>query len=161
MIDRDEINASVGIFLGIGLVAFLANSWDDKLLLAPFGATSVIAFLASDGEFAQPRNIVLGYILTSLVGTAILYFIGVNWYAYALAVSLAMIAKSLFHAVHPPSAAMPIILLHANANESVYEVLYYVFTEVLPGLLILVAVAIIYNRFILHKDYPFWCKYKR
>lgn len=41
---RDEILAAIGIFLGIGTVSLVAKSIDNNILLAPFGATSIIAF---------------------------------------------------------------------------------------------------------------------
>ena len=42
------------------------------------------------------------------------YILGHNWIVYALGVAIAMLVKSWFKAIHPPSAAMPIILLKAN-----------------------------------------------
>lgn len=151
-ISKDEIKSAIGVFWGIGLVAAVAESVDDNLLLAPFGATSVIAFLTPESKFAQPYNIVLGYTITSLVGLLVAYNLGHNWFTYALAVSLAMIVKVLFNAVHPPSAAMPIILINAKSS----NILAYVFQDVIPGLLLLVAAAVIYNHFILRRDYPLW-----
>lgn len=151
-ISKDEIKSAIGIFWGIGLVAAIAESVDDNLLLAPFGATSVIAFLTPESKFAQPYNIVLGYSITSVVGLLVGYNLGNNWATYAFAVSMAMLVKVLFNAVHPPSAAMPIILINANKT----NILAYVIHDVIPGLLILVGAAIVYNHFILRKDYPLW-----
>ncbi len=152
MIKKDDILSAIGIFCGIGLVSYVARSIDNNLLLAPFGATSIIAFLTPDSEFAQPRNIILGYCITSSVGLTAIYLLGHNWFSYALAVAIAMLVKVAFNAVHPPSAAMPIILLQDNDS----GVLAYVLFDVLPGLLLLVSTAIIYNRYLLHKDYPVW-----
>lgn len=156
LIDKDELIAAIGVFIGIGLVSLAAKSLDDNMMLAPFGATSVIAFLGSSSKFAQPRNIVLGYILTSSAGIAVVYTLGNNWYDYAFGVALGLLAKCLFNAVHPPSAAMPIILIQANQSESISSIIHYVWSDVLPGLFILVITAIIYNRYILHRDYPLW-----
>ena len=41
---KDELLSAIGIFFGIGIVALVSDSIDDNLLLAPFGATSIIAF---------------------------------------------------------------------------------------------------------------------
>lgn len=153
-ISKDDLKSAIGIFWGIGLVAAVAESVDDNLLLAPFGATSIIAFLTPEAKFAQPYNIVVGYTITSLVGLIVGYTLGNDWATYALAVSTAMIIKVLFNAVHPPSAAMPIILINAANNGS--SIISYVAYDVLPGLLLLVGAAIIYNHFILHRDYPIW-----
>ena len=152
----NELAAALGIFIGIGLVAFVAQSVDDNLLLAPFGATSIIAFLVPESDFAQPRNIILGYIITSGVGLSAASLLGHNWFSYALAVALAMLIKVLFNAVHPPSAAMPIILLH----DSGANIFYYVLHDVLPGICLLVFVAVIYNKYIRGLNYPWWQRNK-
>lgn len=152
LINKEEIEAAVGIFLGIGMVALVSKSIDDNLLLAPFGATSIIVFLKYDSEFAQPRNIILGYLITSIVGVLTVYILGHNWFAYALSVSSAMLIKVEYNAVHPPSAAMLIILIQIKESTMIGYLIY----EAMPGLILLVAVAIIYNRYILHKDYPLW-----
>lgn len=152
LIGKDDIEAAVGIFLGIGMVALVSKSIDDNLLLAPFGATSIIAFLKYDSEFAQPRNIILGYLITSTVGVLTVYALGHNWFSYALGVAVAMLIKVQCNAVHPPSAAMPIILIQIKES----TMLGYLIYEAMPGLVLLVAVAVIYNRYVLHKDYPLW-----
>ena len=41
---KDEILSAIGIFFGIGIVALVSKSIDNNLLLAPFGATSIIFF---------------------------------------------------------------------------------------------------------------------
>lgn len=149
---KDEILSAIGIFFGIGIVALVSKSIDNNLLLAPFGATSIIAFLLYDSEYAQPRNIILGYIITSIVGILMAYILGHNWIVYVLGVAIAMLVKSWFKAIHPPSAAMPIILLKVNEQ----GIINYFLFDVIPGICLLVFIAIVYNRFILHRDYPLW-----
>ena len=85
---KDEILSAIGIFFGIGIVALVSKSIDNNLLLAPFGATSIIAFLLYDSEYAQPRTIILGYIITSIVGILMAYILGHNWIVYALGVAI-------------------------------------------------------------------------
>lgn len=68
---KTDWQAGLGIIMAIGLVSGLANSIHYDLLLAPFGATSIIAFAAPKSEFAAPRNIIGGYVLTVLVGVGI------------------------------------------------------------------------------------------
>lgn len=152
--NKNEILSAIGIFLGIGTVALVSNSIDNNLLLAPFGATSIIAFLLYDSDYAQPRNIILGYAITSIVGLLVVFLLGHTWIVYALAVSLAMLVKAYFKAIHPPSAAMPIILLQANEQGIVH---YFLF-DVMPGICLLVFIAILYNKFILRRDYPIWSR---
>lgn len=152
--NKNSILSAIGIFLGIGVVALVSKSIDTNLLLAPFGATSIIAFLLYDSDYAQPRNIILGYIITSIVGLIVVFLLGHTWIVYALAVAIAMLVKVYFNAVHPPSAPMPIILLQENQ----YGIIHYFLFDVIPGICLLVFVAVLYNRFILQRDYPIWSR---
>lgn len=149
---RDTLLAVVGATIGIGAVAAVSSSIEYNILLAPFGATSIIVFLTHDSNFARPKNILGGYIVTSIIGVAVAGLLGHSWWSYALGVGLAMWVKVLLRVVHPPSAAMPILLLHANET----DLLVYVAESVIPGLLLLIAIAIIYNRYILRNGYPIW-----
>lgn len=150
---KTDWQAGLGIIMAIGLVSGLANSIHYDLLLAPFGATSIIAFAAPKSEFAAPRNIIGGYVLTVLVGVGIALTLGHNWWTYALGVAAAMLLKKTFNVMHPPSAAIPIIIININND---YAMLEFAIESVLPGLLLLVLIAVIYNRFILKNGYPVW-----
>lgn len=144
--------AAFGATIGIGAVAALSSSMEYNFLLAPFGATSIIAFLTYDSDFARPKNILGGYIVTSVIGVGVAVLLGHSWWTYALGVGLAMLAKVLLRVVHPPSAAMPILLIHANES----NLMEFVVESVFPGLLLLVMIAVVYNRYILRNGYPIW-----
>ncbi|MDL2280929.1 HPP family protein [Selenomonadales bacterium OttesenSCG-928-I06] len=151
-LDKQSIFAAIGIFISIGAVSLLADTMHNQLLLAPFGATSIIAFLTPGAKYATPKNIICSYIVTAIIGVAVAYFMGHIWWTYAFGVGLALIVKKMFDVVHPPSAAIPIILIRAQEGTAFSLAL----DSVLPGLLILVGIAIIYNRYILKNDYPLW-----
>ncbi len=154
-ITKEDWQAAFGIALAIGLVSLLSLSVSYNFLLAPFGATSVIAFLAHDSEFAAPKNILGGYFTTSIVGAGVALFLGHSWWSYALGVAAAMLVKKFFGVVHPPSAAIPILII---SMENGRAMLYFVLESILPGLLVLVGTAIFYNRYILKNGYPLWKK---
>ncbi|SEG75249.1 HPP family protein [Vibrio hangzhouensis] len=52
--------------LCMGLIGETSKDWG--LLMAPFGASCVIAFGLPNSPLAQAKNIVLGYLITILVG---------------------------------------------------------------------------------------------
>lgn len=152
-LEKSDFQAAFGIMLGIGMVSGLSSSVEYNFLLAPLGATSVIAFLAYDSEFAAPRNIVGGYCATSVVGVGTALFLGHTWWSYALGVALAMLIKRALGVVHPPSAAVPIIIISMEDRQAMLE---FALESVLPGVLVLAATAVVYNRYILKLDYPLW-----
>lgn len=152
-LQKADWQAAFGIVLAIGCVSGLADSMHYDLLLAPFGATSVIAFAAYQSNFAAPRNIIGGYVVTSLIGVGTALLLGHTWWTYALGVAAAMLVKKWLNVMHPPSAAIPIIIINISNDAAMLE---FALGSVLPGLSVLVTTAVIYNRFILKNGYPLW-----
>ncbi len=74
-------------------------------IMAPFGATCVILFAAPQSPLAQPRNVIVGHLLTAGVGLAMLYGVGNESWMIALAVGLAIMLMQVCRAVHPPAGA--------------------------------------------------------
>ncbi len=56
-------------------------------LMAPFGATMVILFGLPESPLAQPRNIIVGHLLTTAIGLSVATLVGVTpWTLGGLAV---------------------------------------------------------------------------
>lgn len=127
---------------------------ESHFLLAPFGATGVIAFLTHDSEFAAPKNIFCGYLITSVIGVAVAFLLGHSWWTYAFGVAAALLLKKACNTVHPPSAAMPILLISIEDQ----KLLQFALESVLPGLLVLIFTAIVYNRYLIKNGYPLWSR---
>lgn len=101
----------VGSFLAILLIQVMARQLSHPLLLAPFGASCVLLFLAHESEFAQPRNLVLGYAIGAATGFAALWLFPGQWWSVAVAVGLAISLMRITHSVHPPAGAAPIVIV--------------------------------------------------
>lgn len=101
----------LGSFLAILLIQLLARQIHLPLLLAPFGASCVLLFLASQAEFSQPRNLILGYGIGTAIGFAAIGLFPGQWWTVALAVGLTIALMRLTHSVHPPAGAQPIVIV--------------------------------------------------
>ena len=62
----------LGGFLAIASVALLTDHLAVALVLGSFGASCVLVFGFPDVPFAQPRNVIAGHFLSSLIGLAFL-----------------------------------------------------------------------------------------
>ena len=77
-----------GGFVGIAATAYLThvtgNSFETgtSFLIAPFGATCVIAFGLPDSPVAQPRNIVGGHFISTLIGLIFLWLGEPVWWGH-------------------------------------------------------------------------------
>jgi CBS-domain-containing membrane protein len=127
-------------FLGgtaaIALVGMLAKLTGLPLVIAPFGASSVLLFAAPDSAFAQPRSLVLGHLIASAIGLAVFWLAGSGIWPMALATGLAIAAMQLTRTVHPPAGADPLVIMLAGTGSA-----SFLLFPVLAGVLCLLAVA--------------------
>src|SRR6266446_6995124 len=81
------------------------------LFAIPF-ATSIVLVLGSPkAEPAQPRALVGGHLVSTLVGLLIVQLCGPAPWAAALAVGLAMVAMHLTGTFHPPAGIDPLVVV--------------------------------------------------
>ena len=143
--------AWLGGFLAIAGVAALTDLLSVALVLGSFGATCVLVFGYPDVPFSQPRNVIAGHAISSLVGLVFLAAFGPHWWAVALAVGTAIALMMLTRTVHPPAGSNPVIVFLTQPSWS-----FLVFPT-LVGALVLVAVALIYNNATRDVRYPkYW-----
>ena len=57
---RKILISFVGVFLAINFLAGVCINKDQSLLIAPFGASTVLVFDAEESPLAQPRNLIMG-----------------------------------------------------------------------------------------------------
>lgn len=148
---RFTLLSFLGAVVAIGVTGWLSQISGTPWLMAPFGASCVLAFGVPDSPLAQPRNIVGGHLMATLVGLVVLYALGHSWWSNALAVGLALAVMQQTKTVHPPAGATPLVVLAAGASFS------FLLTPVLLGSLVIVAVAYCLNNSRQPRSYPkYW-----
>ncbi|MDA8230576.1 MAG: HPP family protein [Magnetospirillum sp.] len=139
-----------GAALAIGFVAFLSTASGKPWLTAPFGASAVLVFGLPDSPLAQPRNVVGGHVLTTIVGLSFLHLFGTEWWSLALAVATAVALMQATRTVHPPAGANPLVVMLSAAPWG------FVLTPALAGSLAIVAIAVIWNNLAPQRRYPLY-----
>ena len=108
-------NPNTTIGAGIGTPSPAGYTREDLvMLIGSQAATAVLIFNAISSPLAQPRNVVGGNIIGSLVGVAVYKgFEGTAllWLAVPLAVSLTIFAMDMTRTVHPPAG---VSLVHGH-----------------------------------------------
>ena len=134
----------------IGVLTILTYKTEYGLfLLASFGSSMVLLYGYPKSPFAQPKNVFFGHLLTAVVGLFFLYFIPLPIYmTIPLAVGFGVGLMIFFNVTHPPAGGNPIIVIIGSVSFD------YLFSPVMTGSIIIIAFAIIINRFILKKSYP-------
>ena len=137
-----------GSFFGIAITSYLTVKMHSPLLMAPFGATSVLIFGVPDSPLAQPRNVVGGNLLAALVSLMILYCLGSSPLTMGMAVSISIGIMQLTGTVHPPAGAVALVVMMTQPNWQ------FLWTPVLEGSMILVLCAVIFNNLAEERTYP-------
>ena len=136
--------------IAIGTLSFLSSETPYGLFLAgSFGSSMVLLFGYPESPFAQPKNVFFGHLVTSIVGVLILKFLTVDLFLQiAVAVGLGIFVMILLGVTHPPAGGNPIVIILGAVS---YD---FLLNPIIFGSIIIIAYAIILNRFILKKNYP-------
>lgn len=110
--NQQPLHATQGAFLGIFAVAginqALESVLDTSLLIPSLGATAVLIFGVPESKLSQPRNVLLGQMISAIVGIATRNVLGsVLWVSAPVGMSLALLAMRLTSTTHPPGAKGP------------------------------------------------------
>lgn len=148
---KHSIFSGIGGTIAIGVIAYLTKEMNMPLIMAPFGATCVLAFGVPDSPLAQPRNIIGGHLLATTIGLLCLTFLGTAWYSLAIGVGAAIGLMLLTKTTHPPAGADPLVIILAGANWS------FLINPVLTGSIIITVIALLFNNMSKKRKYPkYW-----
>ena len=146
-------------FIGISLLGLLDSYYTNTftiggveciILIGAFGASAVLVFDCPESPLAQPRNVIGGFFVASIIGVLISTINTVLWVKAALAVSLSIMTMRLLSVVHPPGGAAALIV--ATSKLSILR--FHYVGLVLGGAIIFVLLGIIFNNLIKNRRYP-------
>jgi CBS-domain-containing membrane protein len=114
MIDRGlgtVVAGSAGGAIAIAVMEAFSSRAEFPLVAIPFATSIVLVMGAPRTEPAQPRALIGGHLIATLVGLVVANLIGPEPWAAALAVGLAMVAMPLTHTFHPPAGINPLVVV--------------------------------------------------
>lgn len=146
-----SIYSALGGFITITILAFLTKNLELPFIMAPFGASCVLAFGVPDSPLAQPRNIIGGHLISTFIGLCCFWLFGNQWYALALGVGLAIGIMQLTQTTHPPAGADPLVVILGACHWD------FLLNPVLSGSLIITIIALLFNNISPYRKYPkYW-----
>jgi CBS-domain-containing membrane protein len=102
---------AAGGALAIGAMEFFSARTAFPLMAIPF-ATSIVLVLGSpQAEPAQPRALIGGHLVSTVIGVLAVKLLGPAPWVAALAVGLAMVAMHLTGTFHPPAGIDPLVVV--------------------------------------------------
>ncbi|MGZ5178868.1 MAG: HPP family protein [Ramlibacter sp.] len=141
---REAWRAAVGAALGLLVAATFsrllsagpATAW----LVAPLGASAVLAFAVPASPLAQPWSVVAGNTLSALVGIACANAIPDPAWAGGVAVGVAMLLMVRLRCLHPPGGAVALLMAITHVTG-----FHFALFPVLLNSLLLVLMGVVYN----------------
>ncbi|SFS05808.1 HPP family protein [Sphingomonas jatrophae] len=144
--------AALGLAVTYALCAHLP--WGARLpaIVAPLGASAVLAFAVPASPLAQPWSVIGGNTVSALVGVAVYRTIPDAGIAAGVAVGAAIVAMSLLRCLHPPggAAALTAVIGGAPIHAAGFG---FAFAPVGINSLLLVLLAVAFHRLRGH-SYP-------
>ena len=142
----EAFRMSIGIALGLLITGLLSRWWGGGVgsmwMVSSLGASAVLLFGMPASPMAQPWPVLVGTVVSALVGAGIQAWVFDTAIACALAVGLSVMLMVPLRCMHPPGAgfAAYVVLEHING------VTLVVF-PILFNVVVLLVCAVIYNAF--------------
>ncbi|MGS0680619.1 HPP family protein [Shewanella sp. 125m-7] len=143
--------SALGAALCIWTLAAIDMGMDSPyVLIAPFGATMVLIFGVHRSPLAQPKNVILGHIITATVGLVFVNYLPVTALTLGLAVGFGLFFMLLFDVTHPPAGGNPLLIMLGGHTSWTF-----LLHPILIGTLGIVVLALLYHRLIPGHIYPY------
>ena len=145
---------TIGILGYITFQSILAGTNYGLWLAASFGSSVVVVFGYPENEFAQPKNVLLGHLLCTLVGIIFVTLFNITqdrsifFLAIGLAVGISVMLMMAFKITHPPAGGNTIVVM---LTQDSFQFLIF---PIMVGAITIIIGGLIYNRLILKKNYP-------
>ena len=169
--------ATIGSFVVILLVEVITSTptafqsdYHSPLIIVSFGASAVLLFGVPESSLAQPRNLIIGHMMSAIIAIAITrlwlitnpgytdhlnnqYFYAPSFVNGALCMSLALLGQMVLRSVHPPGGATA---LAAATDPTVVALSWHYLSVVLASALLMLGWALLWNN-LGRKRYPvYW-----
>ncbi len=144
-----SFKAFIGGAIAIIFLGILSNWSGYELLIAPFGASTVLLFGAPKSPLAQPKNLIFGNLLGAVSAVTFVAFLGTSPLACGFAVAKTIALGQVFRCLHPPAGAVALLGVLSNAHS------HFILIPVLSGSLLLLCIGVVYHRISINEyDYP-------
>jgi len=141
---RAGVGALLGLFLAGAACSYTFGPAVALHLLGPLAATAVLLFAVHSGALSQPWPVIGSYASATVVGLVLHHWFGSGLWVAALALGVALVVMCLLRCLHPPGGGVAVSVVLADSSLTALG--DKLFEPIMLNVLVLVAVAVIYNR---------------
>ena len=145
---------TIGVLAYITFQSILSGTNYGLWLAASFGSSVVVVFGYPENEFSQPKNVLLGHLLCALVGIIFVTLFNITqdrsifFISIGLAIGISVMLMMALKITHPPAGGNTIVVM---LTQDSFQFLVF---PIMVGAITIIIGGVIYNRFILKKNYP-------
>jgi len=154
---KDMLVSSLGGAVSIAAIILISQWMLDEqtsvYIIPSMGATAVLLFALPHGPVSQPWSVMAGHLISAFMGVTAVMLISNIAIAAAIGVGGAILAMHLTRSIHPPGGATALAAVIGSAKLQGLGY-WYILAPVLLNVIVLLIVAVIFNRFIAKKTYP-------
>ena len=136
--------AAICAFFTISLLGYLTKLTGYEMLIAPFGASCVLAFGLPKAPVSQPLNILISYIVATAISFLLFALFGFTIWVAALGVAASLFALLMLRVTHPPAGGIPLVVSVAHPALG-----FFIF-PILTGVVTIISLSLIANKVIKH-----------
>ena len=140
--------AGVGAAFAIGGMEWLSAEFLYPLAVIPFATSIVLVIGSPQLPAAQPRALIGGHVISTLIGLAMVKGIGPQPWVAAAAVGMAVLAMIASNTFHPPAGIDPLLVVSANLSWQ------FLIAPVLAGAVMLTLFAFVWHRWLWRRPWP-------
>ena len=149
----ERLRSVAGAFLGLLTVFVIAKylgelSGVNEWLMASLGASALLVFALPGSPMAQPWAVIAGNTLSALIGISCFHVISEPLLTLPLAAALSILGMFILRCLHPPAAAVSLIVVLGHIGS--YR--YALFPVMVDSVLLILAGAVYSN--LTGKPYP-------
>ena len=142
------VAGATGAALAIAAMELLAEGSAIPLLFVPFATSIVLVMGSPQVAAAQPRALIGGHLVATVVGLVVVKITGPGITAAALAVGLAIVAMHVTRSFHPPAGIDPLVVVLNNMSWS------FLLVPVAVGACLLAALALVWHNVFRRGSWP-------
>lgn len=138
----------LGAALAVGGLEGAAALGETPVSLIPFVTSIAVVMGMPEAEPAQPRALVGGHILSSVIGVVALSLFGSSPLCAALAVGVSLVAMRMTNTMHPPAGIDPLLIVAEGLSP------LFILAPVAVGSALLCAFALLWHRLFSDAPWP-------
>lgn len=151
--------AGISLLEGVFKSQTVFTSHHAPIIIASYGATAILCFNSIAAPLAQPRNIIMGNFVSSVIGVCVqkLFLLSKHgrdnyWASGGLSVGVSSVVMTVLNCVHPPGGAAALL---PSIDESIQEMSWWYIPMHLVSSVLIISVALITGNII--RAYPvYW-----